>query len=131
MSMSPAAKSIFVWGVYMIVLGLTFMAIPNTILPLLSYPETHQPWVRVAATVVTILGYYYIVAARHELVPFFRATIVGRFLVLVFYAIFVFLGHFPWELILLPIPDQFGALWTYAALRLPGIDPNTNGRMHG
>lgn len=125
--MSPAARSIFVWGVYMIVLGLIFMVIPNAILPLIDYPQTHQPWVRVAATLVTILGYYYIVAARHELVPFFRATILGRFLVLVFYSIFVILGHIPWELILLPIPDQFGALWTYLALRGTTADSVVDG----
>ena len=115
--MSGAAKSIFVWGIYMMVAGVAFMLMPNVILPLLKFDLDKEPWVLVGASLIAILGWYYVVAARHELVPFFRATIVGRFLILCWYLTLVVMHKSPWELLVLAVPDQFGALWTYRELK--------------
>ena len=45
--MSGAAKSIFVWGIYMMVAGVAFMLMPNVILPLLKFDLDKEPWVLV------------------------------------------------------------------------------------
>ncbi len=51
------------------------------------------------------LGYYYIVAARHELVAFFRATTYGRAAVVLFFIAFVVLGFVKPVLILFGVVD--------------------------
>ena len=115
--MSGAAKSIFMWGVYMMFAGICFMLMPNVILPLLDFEADKEPWVLVGASLIAILGYYYVVAARHKLTPFFRATILGRFLILCWYGLLVVVHKSQWQLLLLAIPDQFGGLWTYLELK--------------
>lgn len=118
--MSHAAKSVFYFGIYMIILGITLFTVPNMMLKPINMPETHEPWIRVGASLVAIVGWYYIVAARNELTPLIKATILGRHLVLVSFAILVFLDHFQWQLLLFTIPDQLGAVWTRIALKKDG-----------
>jgi hypothetical protein len=115
--MSSAARSIFVYGVYMIGSGSCFLIAPNAFLPLAGLPPTSEPWVRVFALLVAVLGFYYLVAARHELRPFFRATLWGRVLMLLGLAALAGLGGYSWRLLLFAVPDQLSALWTWTALR--------------
>jgi hypothetical protein len=115
--MSGAARSIFVWGIYMMVSGTCFMLMPNVILPLLKFDVDHEPWVVVGASLIAILGYYYIVAAKHELRPFFHATIYGRIALLGWFLILIVMHKSRWEMLFLGVPDQFGALWTYLELK--------------
>ena len=67
--------------------------------------------------------YYYIVAARNEEIPFIRATVLGRHLVLVAFIVLVVMGHFRWQLLLFALPDQVGAVWTALALRKSAQPP--------
>jgi hypothetical protein len=115
--MSKAAKSILVFGIYAVVVGLTFLVIPNIALALLGGPTSDEVWIRVLGLIVAILGYYYIQAARHELTPFFRSTVQGRPLVLVGFIVFVLLGLAKPVLIIFGVIDLLGALWTGLALR--------------
>jgi len=56
--MSNAAKSILVFGIYLVVIGLGFLVVPNTVLALFGFPTTNEPWIRVVGLLVLILGYY-------------------------------------------------------------------------
>ena len=115
--MTKAALSVFAFSVYLFVLGLVLLVVPNVLLGLFRFPETHEVWVRVVGMLVVILGYYYSTAARHELTPFLRATVFARFSVLVFFTAFVVIGLAPPVLILFGIIDAAGAIWTGLALR--------------
>jgi len=117
--MSPAARSIFVYGFYMIASGVSFALAPNAFLSLAGLPPTSEPWIRVFALLVTILGLYYVVAARQELTAFFRISLVGRVLMLAGLAALVVLGGYSWRLILFGVPDQLSAFWTWRALGSP------------
>jgi len=117
--MSPAARSMFAYGLYMIASGLSFALAPNTFLPLAGLPPTSEPWIRVFALLVVILGLYYVMAARQELTAFFRITVVGRILMLAGLAALVVLGGYSWRLILFGVPDQLSAFWTWRALGPP------------
>ena len=66
---------------------------------------------------VLILGYYYSTAARNNLTPFIRATVYGRFSVLLFFIAFVALGWAPAILILFGVIDAAAAVWTAVSLR--------------
>jgi hypothetical protein len=115
--MSRPARTLLVFGIYMIVSGLVFMTVPNLILPDMGLPRSHEPWIRVCATLIAILGFYYVSAARHGDLGFIRDTVTGRFLAIAAFALFVLTGKAPWQLLLFSIPDAVGAVWTWYELR--------------
>jgi hypothetical protein len=115
--MSKAAKSVLVFGIYLIVIGLGFLLIPNTMLGLFGIPATTEPWIRVVAMLLLILAYYYIQAARKELTDFLRLTVYGRASVIVFFIAFVVLGLAEPVLIGFGVVDLAAAIWTALALR--------------
>jgi hypothetical protein len=110
--MSPAAFSVFLFGIYLAVVGVGFLLIPNTLLPVLRFPKTNEPWIRVLGVVVAVLAFYYISAAQNELMEFFWATVVGRFAVLISFSLLVALKKAPPMLILFGVIDALGAVWT-------------------
>ena len=115
--MSKAARSMLVFGAYLIANGLVLVITPNTLLGLLRLPPTTEPWIRGLGVVVGVLGAYYLAAARQELTGFFRATVWGRAIVLLAFVVLVVLRLAPPILLAFGVIDTAGALWTRAALR--------------
>ena len=115
--MSNAAKSMLVFGIYMVVTGIGFVAIPNTLLAVFGLPPTNEPWIRVMGVLMLGLGYYYSEAGRNEVEPLFRWSIYARAAVAVVFTIFVVLGLAEPTLILFGTIDLLGAVWTGLALR--------------
>ena len=109
--------SIVVWGVYAIVVGLAFLFFPNMVLPLFGLPTTTEVWVRVVGLLVTIIGVYYFYCGRNNAVPFFRITVLGRFMVLIGLTALAVLDMSEPSIILFGIIDTGGAIWTWWALR--------------
>lgn len=68
-------------------------------------------------TLVLVLGFYYFQASRNELIPFLRATVYGRAVVLFFFTGFSLFGLAPATLILFGAVDALAAFWTFTALR--------------
>jgi hypothetical protein len=118
--MSQAARSVFVFGIYLLVLSVIVIVAPNTLLALLGLPPTDEVWIRVIGVLVLILGYYFTRAARKELTDFFRWTVHVRSSLILFLTAFVILGFAGPSLILLGVVDLLGAIWTGLALRRPG-----------
>ena len=85
--MSNAAKSIFVFGIYLGIIGFGFLLIPKTVLGLLGFSITIEPWIQVVAMLLLILAYYYIQSARSELTSFFRFTVHARLSVIMFFIV--------------------------------------------
>ena len=115
--MSKSATSVLVFGIYLIVIGLGFLLMPNTVLDLFGFPTTTEPWIRVVAMLLLLLAYYYIQTARDGNKTFFRFTVHTRAFVIVFFVVFVILDIAPPTLILFGIVDLLAALWTGLALR--------------
>ena len=67
--------------------------------------------------VVDILGAYYVVAARSEATPFFRASVWLRSAFLAAMVALVALGLAPVALVGFGIVDVLGATWTALSLR--------------
>jgi len=111
-----ARVSIFVFGIYMVVVGLALLVIPNVLLSLVAYPTTTEIWIRILGFVVIILGYYYLVAARYEVTPFYKASVYGRPAVIVCFTALVLLGLAQPVLIIFGLVDLLGAIWTGLAL---------------
>ena len=88
--MSPAARSILVYSVYLLGQGVVLLAVPNVALRLFGLPETTEIWVRIIGMTVLFFSIYYAVAARYEFRPFFRVSVATRLSVpLIFGALIV------------------------------------------
>ncbi len=115
--MSASAKSLLVFGGYLIGMGLGFVFMPNVLLGLLGFPATDEVWSRVVGMLALILAFYYIMAARANLRPFIQWTVYARAAVFAFFTGFVVAGLAGPILILLGAVDLAAALWTGWALR--------------
>lgn len=114
--MSSSAISMFVFGIYVILLGMSQIFIPNKILPILKLPPTDEPWIRVLGVILAILGFYYMMAAQHEITIFFWATIIGRFGVLIGFVLLVLFKKAKPVLIIFGVIDTLGAIWTMVTM---------------
>lgn len=115
--MSNSARSIFIFGLYLLVLGIILLLTPNILLRMFFFSPTDEVWIRVVGMLVLFLSFYYTQAARKELTDFFRWTIYVRFSVVVFFTAFVMVGLAKPALIIFGVVDVVGAFWTLTALR--------------
>ena len=115
--MSAPARSVSVFAVYLVLLAILLLITPNFVLENFGLRRTSEVWIRVVGMLVAFSGVYYWTAAATELVPFFRATVLTRLTVPVFFLIFVAAGWVRWPLLLFGIVDLVGSLWTWRALR--------------
>jgi hypothetical protein len=115
--MSRGAMSVFVFSIYLYILGAVLVVTPGTLLRIFDFPETDDLWIRVVGMLVIILGFYYSHAARAEFRPFFVWTVIGRSAVLLFFIAFVIADLAPPTLILFGLVDFAAAIWTFFAMR--------------
>ena len=117
-TMNAAAKSVFVFGLYLLVVGLGLLVAPNPFLAPLGFPPATDPsWLRVLGVLTLCLAAYYLVAARANLLPLIRATVFVRGGVFVVFGALVLLKLAPAPLALLGTVDLAAALWTWFTLR--------------
>lgn len=114
--MKPAARSVYYFGLYLYVTGLTLIFVPNVLLNLLNIPETNEVWIRVAGVLAFCLGYYYHRTAKGNLLAFFKLTIPTRILVFISFAGFALLHYISPMIIGFGVIDLLGAIWTWTAL---------------
>jgi hypothetical protein len=119
--MSRAGRSVNVFATYLIVLSVALLVAPNLLLETFALAPTSEVWIRVVGMLVAFLGIYYGVAARMEATAFFRATVMVRLSVPVFFLLFVLAGWAAWPLLIFAGVDLAGAVWTWAALRSEGV----------
>lgn len=119
--MGQAATTIKYFGIYLAGLGLSALLVPDLIASLLGFYSVEGVWPRVVGMVVCFLAYYYLTMAKHDARPFFKATVVARATVPIFFGAFVAMGLEHWTLICVAVPDFAGALWTWSALRKDAI----------
>jgi hypothetical protein len=115
--MSNPANSVKFFGVYLVLVGLLFFFVPNSILPLLGFATTTEPWIRLTGLLTGILGMYFLYGARHNDFAFFRTTVYARVTFFVGVTALVLFGWASPLLIAFGLVDLAGAAWTWSALR--------------
>ena len=119
--MTPAARTVHLFGLYLCLLGPGLTLMPGQLLAPFAIAAPMEIWVRVAGLLVGLIGIYYLVAARHELTPLIRASVWGRAAVLPLFAVLVALYAAPPALLVFGAVDAAAALWTGLALRRPRV----------
>jgi hypothetical protein len=115
--MTKPARSVLVFGIYLVVTGVVLYAAPNALLSLLRLPATSEPWIRVAGVPVGAMGALHIAAARGNDIPFFHATVWVRAIPMLAFGLLALLRVAPPILVAFGIVDVAAALWTRVALR--------------
>jgi hypothetical protein len=115
--MNAPAKTVFVFGLYLVVVGLGLLIAPNATLRPLGFPPSAEVWPRIVGVLTLCLAAYYLAAARAGLTLFFRWTVAVRIGVFVVCGALVLLGVAPPPLALLGAVDLAAAIWTALALR--------------
>lgn len=115
--MSKSAFSAKVFAIYLLIVGIALIFVPNLLLSIFLMPPTSEVWIRVLGVTVVMLGVYAVVAARHENVPFLEASVYTRMIVFIAFASFAVVGLASPMIVLFGVADLAGGIWTYFALR--------------
>jgi len=117
--MSPAAKSLFAFGIYAVAAGTGLLLVPGLVLGTLGFPPAQDGWVRVVGVLAIVVGAYHIVGARNNLLPYIRASVWGRIAFAILLGSLVVASVMPTSLLLFAVIDLAAAVWTAIALRSP------------
>ena len=60
--MTSAARSISVFGIYLVMTGVVILGVPDLLLSLLRLPPATDPWFRVLGVPVTAMGFLHLAA---------------------------------------------------------------------
>lgn len=115
--MTPAAKSVYYFGFYLLITGITLTVFPNMLLSAVQIAPATEPWIHVLGAVVFNIGVLYVLMSRTNNILFLTLTVYLRAAILLWFAIFVVIGWAPSQLLLFGLVDMAGAVWTYAGLR--------------
>jgi len=115
--MMKSANSLFYFGIYVLVTGLTLCFIPDKFIAILKLPEIPLSWARLIGFLAIIIGCYDIISGRNNIRPLVKASVYLR---LFFFlgVLFLFLsGQMTKEILPIGIIDLIGAIWTALAIR--------------
>ncbi len=115
--MTKSAKSLYYFGLYVLLTGLIICIIPDKFVSLLKLPEISIAWARIIGLLVIIIGSYDILNGRNNNIPLIKASIYLRlFFFLGILALFI-TGQMPIEILPLGIIDLLGAIWTALSIK--------------
>ena len=115
--MTPAAISLFVYGVYLLVNGVGLLCAPNLLLNLLGLASTEEPWVRVLGLVAGEIGFYFVFTARKSVTSLFQAMVHARGAAALGFVALVVLERGPIQLLFFAVVDVVSAIWTHYAFK--------------
>ncbi len=110
--MNAIAKSVFIFGCYLIAEGLLLMISNTWFLNLLGLPDTGSVWRIITGFVVFALGYYYVRNAMANQKEFFLFTAHIRIAQFVFFITLWLTNIGNSTLVLFAIVELFAGLWT-------------------
>jgi hypothetical protein len=115
--MSPAARSVFAFGVYLGAGGIGLMFLPHRLCETFGLrPPGETLWARVCGALLVDLAHYCIRAARNEQIRFIRWTVPPRLLTLPILGVVVASGLENASILVFGVIDALAALWTLFAL---------------
>lgn len=114
--MDAPTLSIFIWGIYVILIGVLLLFIPNKVLILFGHDQPKDHWIRVVGIIAVSLGYFYLSSAHNEVYSFYWASIYARIAGLIGFSGLVIFKTAKPKILLFGLIDALGAAWTLLAL---------------
>ena len=118
--MSRSAKSVLVFGIYLGLIGVIFLIVPNLLLTPFGIEPTDEVWIRLSGILLMAIAVYYIIAAKQELIVIMKATAYIRFTIIFFFTAFTLLEFVSSTIILFAVIDFLGGIWTLLMLKKEG-----------
>jgi hypothetical protein len=115
--MSRSGRSLVGFGFYGMVMGTGLLVAPDQMLDFLRTARTSEHWIRLLGVSAIVLGFYYVIAGRHELTVIIRASLWGRIAMAAGFSALVALTIAPVLLLGIAGNELLGVLWTTLALR--------------
>jgi hypothetical protein len=115
--MTPAARSVFVFGVYVLAVGILVTFAPAAVLRLLQFPPAADEWIRMVGILSLVIGAYDVVSGRSNAQANIRASVPIRIGFAAGCCALVAFGFMPAQLLPLAAIDVAGAVWTALCLR--------------
>lgn len=115
--MSRTGWSLVGFGAYGMFMGAWLLIAPGPMLDFLRTARTAEHWIRLLGMSAMVLGFYYTVAGRHELIVLARASLWGRLAMAAGFSTLVALQLAPVLLLGIAGNELLGVLWTTLALR--------------
>ena len=118
--MNSPRTSVLVFGIYVFLLGVLIMTMPNQVLQFFGLEPTNEVWIRIAGVLLLSISYYYMQAARFDLKQFYMTTTQTRTIMFIFFLAFVLFDYISPALLIFGAVNLLGAAWTFFALRSQG-----------
>jgi hypothetical protein len=115
--MNKVNKSVFIFGVYSLLMGIILLFVSKIILPIVGLPNSSDPWIRLLGFVLMCSSYYYIQSALKGNIDFARYTIHTRFFAPLVVIYLVATGKADWHFLSFGIVDGLGGVWTWLELK--------------
>jgi hypothetical protein len=115
--MDKVSKSILIFGVYSLLMGVVLLFVPGIILPLFDLPTGGEPWLNLLGFVLICSSYYYIRSALSGNRQFALYTTHTRFAAPLLVVYLIASGKADWHFILFGVVDGLGGLWTWYELK--------------
>lgn len=115
--MSQSAFSIYIYGFYLLAIGLILFLIPGLLMSVFSIVTADDLWVRLLGLFSVVVGIYYLYAAHNNLTAFFKISVVGRIIYVGGVIFLVIMNIAPSVLLLFEVFEMTGAMWTLYSLK--------------
>ena len=76
--MSSTAKSVFLYGILLLIIGISGLILPDTFLSKMMLPDSHKFWVFAISSLTIVVGFYYIMTGYNNMTQFFYFTVYSR-----------------------------------------------------
>lgn len=115
--MNRVNKSIFIFGLYSLLMGIVLLFVSNIILPIVGLPISNEPWILLLGFVLICSSYYYIRSALKGNIDFARYTMHTRFFAPLIVVYLVATGKADWHFLSFGLIDGLGGLWTWLEMK--------------
>ncbi len=119
--MNPACRTIFLFGFYPLLAGLSMIIAPALPLQMMGWPVEGLDWIRMLGVVTMIVGYYYLQLGANDVLTFCRYSAQMRLVIPFVFVLLVLVFNMNPLYIALTAVDFLGGVWTWSALRKQGM----------
>jgi hypothetical protein len=115
--MSRPARTLFAFGLYVVLTGLIFLTAPDFLIASLRLPPSPPGWPRLVGVLALVIGTYDLIGAHSECLPYIKASVPIRVAFAISMTILFLTRQMPVTVVAFGAIDAAGAIWTWAALR--------------